>query len=235
MKIEIWSDVMCPFCYIGKRNFEKALTQFAEKEKIEIVWKSFQLDASVPDIATESYEEYLVKRKGLSAEQVKGMLQNVTQMAREAGLDYHFDRSVIVNSLKAHRLIQFAKTRNLGDEAEERLFHAFFTEGKSIADIDTLTQLGVEIGLDATELQVAFTDERYAYQVNQDIQEARQIGVNGVPFFVFNRKYAISGAQPPQAFLETLRKSFDEWQKLNPQPKLNIQQGNSCSIDGVCE
>ena len=235
MKIEIWSDVMCPFCYIGKRNFEKALTQFAEKEKIEIVWKSFQLDASVPDIATESYEEYLVKRKGLSAEQVKGMLQNVTQMAREAGLDYHFDRSVIVNSLKAHRLIQFAKTRNLGDEAEERLFHAFFTEGKSIADIDTLTQLGVEIGLDATELQVAFTDELYAYQVNQDIQEARQIGVNGVPFFVFNRKYAISGAQPPQAFLETLRKSFDEWQKLNPQPMLNIQQGNSCSIDGVCE
>ena len=235
MKIEIWSDVMCPFCYIGKRNFEKALTQFAEKEKIEIVWKSFQLDASVPDIATESYEEYLVKRKGLSAEQVKGMLQNVTQMAREAGLDYHFDRSVIVNSLKAHRLIQFAKTRNLGDEAEERLFHAFFTEGKSIADIDTLTQLGVEIGLDATELQAAFTDEQYAYQVNQDIQEARQIGVNGVPFFVFNRKYAISGAQPPQAFLETLRKSFDEWQKLNPQPKLNIQQGNSCSIDGVCE
>lgn len=235
MKIEIWSDVMCPFCYIGKRNFEKALAQFTEKEKIEIVWKSFQLDASVPDIATESYEEYLVKRKGLSAEQVKGMLQNVTQMAREAGLDYHFDRSVIVNSLKAHRLIQFAKTRNLGDEAEERLFHAFFTEGKSIADIDTLTQLGVEIGLDATELQVAFTDERYAYQVNQDIQEARQIGVNGVPFFVFNRKYAISGAQPPQAFLETLRKSFDEWQKLNPQPKLNIQQGNSCSIEGVCE
>lgn len=235
MKIEIWSDVMCPFCYIGKRNFEKALAQFAEKEKIEIVWKSFQLDASVPDIANESYEEYLVKRKGLSAEQVKGMLQNVTQMAREAGLDYHFDRSVMVNSLKAHRLIQFAKTCNLGDEAEERLFHAFFTEGKSIADIDTLTQLGVEIGLDATELQAAFTDEQYAYQVNQDIQEARQIGVNGVPFFVFNRKYAISGAQPPQAFLETLRKSFDEWQKLNPQPKLNIQQGNSCSIDGVCE
>lgn len=235
MKIEIWSDVMCPFCYIGKRNFEKALAQFAEKEKIEIVWKSFQLDASVPDIATESYEEYLVKRKGLSAEQVKGMLQNVTQMAHEAGLDYHFDRSVMVNSLKAHRLIQFAKTRKLGDEAEERLFHAFFTEGKSIADIDTLTQLGVEIGLDATELQVAFTEEQYAYQVNKDIQEARQIGVNGVPFFVFNRKYAISGAQPPQAFLETLRKSFDEWQKLNPQPKLNIQQGNSCSIDGVCE
>ncbi|NCB69893.1 MAG: DsbA family oxidoreductase [Bacteroidia bacterium] len=235
MKIEIWSDVMCPFCYIGKRNFEKALAQFPDSDKLEIVWKSFLLDPSVPDIATESYEDYLVKRKGLSAEQVRGMLKNVTQMASEAGLDYHFERAVMVSSQKAHQLIQFAKSRNLGNEAEERLFYAYFTEGKSIADHDTLIQLGVEIGLDAAELQAAFTDEQYAYQVSQDIQEARNIGVNGVPFFVFNRKYAISGAQPPQAFLETLRKSFGEWQKLNPQPKLDIQQGNSCTIDGVCE
>jgi len=163
------------------------------------------------------------------------MLQNVTQMAAGAGLDYHLDRSVIVNTLKAHRLIQFAKTRSLGDEAEESLFRAFFTEGRNIAEIDTLTQLGVEAGLDAGELQSAFTDEQYAYMVHQDIQEARNIGVNGVPFFVFNRKYAISGAQPPQAFLETLRKSFDEWQKLHPQSVLDVQQGSSCSVDGVCE
>jgi len=235
MKIEIWSDVMCPFCYIGKRNLEKALEQFPHKDKLEIEWKSFQLDASIPDIASESHEEYLVKRKGLSVAQVKGMLQNVTQMAAGAGLDYHLDRSVIVNTRKAHQLIQFAKTRNLGDEAEERLFHAFFTEGKNIADSDTLTELGVEIGLDACELQTALTDEQYAYMVHQDIQEARNIGVNGVPFFVFNRKYAISGAQPPQAFLETLGKSFDEWQKLQPQSVLYVQQGSSCSVDGECE
>ena len=235
MKIEIWSDVMCPFCYIGKRNFEKALTQFPHKDKLEIEWKSFQLDASIPDIASESHEEYLVKRKGLSVAQVKGMLQNVTQMAPGAGLDYHLDRSVIVNTRKAHQLIQFAKTRNLGDEAEERLFHAFFTEGKNIADSDTLTELGVEISLDAGELQTAFTDEQYAYMVHQDIQEARNIGVNGVPFFAFNRKYAISGAQPPQAFLETLGKSFGEWQKLHPQSVLDVQLGSSCSVDGECE
>ncbi len=212
MKIEIWSDVMCPFCYIGKRNLEKALAQFADSDKLEIVWKSYQLDASVPEVASESYEDYLVKRKGLSASQVQGMLQNVTKMAREAGLDYHFDKAVMVNSRNAHQLIQFAKTRGLGDEAEERLFLAFFTEGRSIADTETLTHLGIEIGLNAQELQTAFTDEQYAYMMTQDIQEARQVGVNGVPFFVFNRKYAISGAQPPQAFLETLRKSFDEWQ-----------------------
>ncbi len=212
MKIEIWSDVMCPFCYIGKRNLEQALAQFANSDKLEIVWKSYQLDASVPETATESYEAYLVKRKGLSATQVQGMLQNVTKMAREAGLNYDFDKAVIVNSRKAHQLIQFAKTRNLGDEMEERLFLAYFTEGKNIADTDTLAQLGVEIGLDANELQTAFTDEQYVYMMTQDIQEARQIGVNGVPYFVFNRKYAISGAQPPQAFLETLRKSFEEWQ-----------------------
>lgn len=211
MKIEIWSDVMCPFCYIGKRNLEQALAQFADSDKLEIVWKSYQLDDTVPETATESYEAYLVKRKGLSATQVQGMLQNVTKMAREAGLNYDFDKAVIVNSRKAHQLIQFAKTRKLGDEMEERLFLAYFTEGKNIADTDTLTQLGVEIGLDANELQTAFTNEQFVYMMTQDIQEARQIGVNGVPFFLFNHKYAISGAQPPQAFLETIRKSFEEW------------------------
>src|SRR5690606_10786440 len=124
MKIEIWSDVMCPFCYIGKRHFETALTKFADKENIEVEWKSFQLDPSMPEISNESQEDYLVKRKGMSPEQVKGMLANVTQMAKQAGLEYHLDKSVMVNSQKAHQLIQFAKTRNLGNEIEERLFKA---------------------------------------------------------------------------------------------------------------
>lgn len=235
MKIEIWSDVICPFCYIGKRNFEKALAQFDDKDSIEVSWKSFQLDATMPEVATESYEQYLVKRKGLGVEQVRGMLQNVTQMAKQAGLSYNLDRSVMVNSHKAHLLIQYAKTKNLGNEAEERLFSAFFTEGKNIADLSVLTGLGVEIGLDEKELQAAFTDQQYAYEVNSDIQEARNIGVSGVPFFVINRKYAISGAQPPQAFLETISKAFSEWRKLNPQVKLEVQEGQSCSVKGVCE
>lgn len=236
MKVEIWSDVMCPFCYIGKRNFESALAQFADKENIEVEWKSYQLDPSLPEAATnESQEDYLVKRKGMSREQVQGMLANVTEMAKQAGLEYHLDESVMVNSQKAHQLIQFAKTKNLGNEIEERLFKAFFTEGKNVADIETLTQLGKEIGLEESELQAAFIDDQYLYQMKQDIQESANLGVRGVPFFVFDRKYGVSGAQPAEAFLETITKSFGEWREKNPEVKLQMTQGQSCDIDGNCE
>lgn len=235
MKIEIWSDVICPFCYIGKRNFETALAQFADKDNIEVEWKSYQLDSSVPEVAVETQEDYLVKRKGMSRDQVKGMLANVTEMAKQAGLEYHLDKSVMVNTQKAHQLIQFAKTKNLGSEIEERLFKAFFTEGKNVADIETLTQLGKEVGLDANELQVAFTDAQYKNKMQQDILEAATIGVQGVPFFMFDRKYGVSGAQPAQAFLETLSKSFSEWKTKNPEIKLEMTQGQSCDIDGNCD
>ena len=235
MKIEIWSDVMCPFCYIGKRNLETALEQFPDKNHIEIVWKSYQLDPSFPNAVTEDYHEYLVKRKGMTAEQVKGMLDNVTQTAKQAGLDYHLDKAIIVNSLDAHKFIQFAKTKGLGDEAEEKLFHAFFTDAKNIADLETLTELGKDIGLDDTEIKTAFTEEKYATLVEQDIEEGQQIGVQGVPFFVIDRKYAVSGAQPSQAFSESIEKAFSEWRTLNPETKLDITQGQSCTPDGICE
>lgn len=235
MKIEIWSDVICPFCYIGKRNFETALAQFADKKNIEVIWKSFQLDPAIPEVATESYTDYLVKRKGMAVEQVQGMLSNVTQMATQVGLDYHLDQSIIVNSLKAHQLIQFAKSKNLGNEAEERLFKAFFIEGKNIADTETLVQLGKDFGLDESEIKAILEDEKYKYEIAQDIQEAQNIGVTGVPFFVFDRKYAVSGAQPAEVFLETLNKSFAEWQKSNPETILEITEGNSCTVDGKCD
>lgn len=235
MKIEIWSDVMCPFCYIGKRHFEEALSKFSDKEHIDIEWKSFQLDPTMPDVAEESQEDYLVKRKGMSREQVQGMLQNVTAMAKEAGLDFNFDQSIMVNSQKAHQLIQFAKSKGLGNEIEERLFQAYFTEGKNVADETTLTELGKEIGLDENELQVAFNDDKYLYQMKQDIQEAQNIGVRGVPFFVFDHKYGVSGAQPTEAFLETLNKSFGEWREKNPKTILDISQGQSCDINGNCD
>jgi len=215
MKVEIWSDVICPFCYIGKRNFETALEQFAERKNIEVIWKSFQLDASIPEVATESYTEYLVKRKAMAAEQVQGMLTNVTEMASQVGLDYHLDQSVIVNSQKAHQLIQFAKSKKLGNEIEERLFSAFFTESKNIADTETLVRLGMDCGLDESELKASLDDEKYKYEITQDIQEAQSIGVTGVPFFVFDRKYAVSGAQPAEVFLQSLNKSFSEWRTSN--------------------
>jgi len=235
MKIEIWSDIMCPFCYIGKRNFESALEQFTHKNQIEVVWKSFQLDPNMPETSNESQEDYLVKRKGMNRQQVSSMLANVTQTAKNAGLDFHFEKAITANSFKAHRLIQLAKENNKGNQAEEVLFKAFFSEGKNITDNNTLIQLGKEIGLDEDQINAAFTDDKYAYLAKQDIQEAAQIGVSGVPFFVIDRKYAISGAQPVEAFLEALEKSFAEWQKLNPEIKLEVTKGSSCSTDGFCE
>jgi predicted DsbA family dithiol-disulfide isomerase len=235
MKIEIWSDVMCPFCYIGKRNFETALEQFSNKNGIEVEWKSFQLDPSLPEVQDSNYTDYLMVSKGLSRPQVEGMLNNVTQMAKGVGLEYDFDRAVMVNSFKAHRVLQLAKMRGLGDAAEERLFRAFFTEGRNIADDDTLLELGKEAGLNETEIRSSLSDERYSDMVKQDIQEARAIGVTGVPFFVFNRKYAVSGAQPPQAFLQTLEKAYAEWREANPEIKIEVTKGQSCSIDGVCD
>ncbi len=235
MKIEIWSDVMCPFCYIGKRNFETALEQFTDKEHIEVVWKSFQLDNSIPEVPTENYTDYLVKVKGMSPKQVKQMLNNVTQSAKQVGLHYDFDKAVMVNSLRAHKLIQLAKTKGLGNEAEENLFKAFFTDGKNIADIQTLTQLGKGIGLNEAEIKTAFTDEKYTALVNQDIQEAQQVGVQGVPFFVMDRKVAVSGAQPAEEFLKNLEKSFSVWRKANPEIKLEIIQGKNCTPAGLCD
>lgn len=234
MKVEIWSDVMCPFCYIGKRNFEAALEQFADQDHIEVEWKSYQLDPTLAETAQESQEDYLVRAKGMGVNEVRGMLQNVTEMARQAGLTYHLDKAVMVNSYKAHQLIQFAKSKNLGAEMEERLFAAYFTEGKNVADTEVLTQLGGDIGLNKEELQAAFTDDTYKYRVAQDIQEAQQIGVRGVPFFVFDRKSAVSGAQPPAAFLESLQRTFAEWRKSNPEIQLEVTQGQSCSTNGTC-
>lgn len=226
---------MCPFCYIGKRNFETALEQFSNKNGIEVEWKSFQLDPSLPEVQDSNYTDYLMVSKGLGRPQVEGMLNNVTQMAKGVGLEYDFDRAVMVNSFKAHRVLQLAKMRGLGDAAEERLFRAFFTEGRNIADDDTLLELGKETGLNETEIRSSLSDERYSDMVRQDIQEARAIGVTGVPFFVFNRKYAVSGAQPPQAFLQTLEKAYAEWREANPEIKIEVTKGQSCSIDGVCD
>lgn len=226
---------MCPFCYIGKRNFETALEQFSNKNGIEVEWKSFQLDPSLPEVQDSNYTDYLMVSKGLGRPQVEGMLNNVTQMAKGVGLEYDFDRAVMVNSFKAHRVLQLAKMRGLGDAAEERLFRAFFTEGRNIADDDTLLELGKEAGLNETEIRSSLSDERYSDMVRQDIQEARAIGVTGVPFFVFNRKYAVSGAQPPRAFLQTLEKAYTEWREANPEIKIEVTKGQSCSIDGVCD
>ena len=231
MKIEIWSDVMCPFCYIGKRRFEEALQNFEHKDKVEVEWKSFQLN---PDLKTDpniNITQYLADIKGWTLDYAKQVNNQVTAMAAGVGLTYDFDRAVVANSFDAHRFAHLAKKHNLGDEAEEALFKAYFTEGRNIADHDTLMELGNEMGLDEAEVKQILANGEYAGEVKQDIAEAGYLGIQGVPFFVMNGKYAVSGAQMVPVFTETLEKAYDEWEKEKP---LTIIDGDSCSVDGDC-
>jgi predicted DsbA family dithiol-disulfide isomerase len=235
MKIEIWSDIMCPFCYIGKRHFEKAMETFAGKEDVQVEWKSFQLN---PDMKTEpgkSINEYLAEHKGWSIEQAKQANQYVTGMAAKAGLSYDMDRAVVANSFDAHRVIQLAKSVGKGDEMEERLFKAYFTEGKNIGDQATLAELAADAGIDKQRAEEVLKSREFADAVDQDIYEAQQIRVSGVPFFVLNNRYAVSGAQPAEAFAGALDTAWKEWKQEAPALKnLSENTGDTCSVDGNC-
>ena len=200
---------MCPFCYIGKRHLEKALESFSGRDEVEISWKSYQLDPSIPMQFEEpiGVYEYLAERKGWSMEQSEEMHNHVVEMAASVGLEYNFDRAVVANSLFAHRVIQLAKEKGLDDVIEEIFFRAYFTDGKDLASVEILIELGEEAGLEATEIRAAIDSEELAYRVSQDIQEGVNLGVRGVPFFVFDRKYGISGAEPIQVFIDTLNQT----------------------------
>ncbi len=235
MKVEIWSDVVCPFCYIGKTKFEKALEQFPHKDQVEIVWKSYQLMPDLITQANKNADQVLAESKGWSLEQAKQLNAQAAQMGKEAGLEYNFDKAIVANTFKAHQFIHFAKKQGKQNEAESILFRSYFTDGKNVDDINTLVSLGKEIGLETSTLEADLQNQTYSKDVNADIQEAAQVGVRGVPFFVVDRKYAVSGAQEPKAFLETLEKSFAEWLKENPQSKLEVKEGAVCKPDGKCD
>ena len=209
MEIKIWSDVRCPFCFIGKRKLEAALEQFPEKDKVKITWKSFQLDPALETRTDINVIDYFVETKGVTAEQARQMLSGATQMAGDVGLHFDLEKGVLANSYKAHRLIQMAKTQGLGDEIEEALFKAHFEEAKNIDDPQVLISVAVSVGMKEAEVSEMLTSDAFAYEVKQDELEARNIGVRGVPFFVFDDRYAVSGAQPVEDFLQTLQKTIN--------------------------
>ncbi len=213
MKIEIWSDVMCPFCYIGKRKFEKALEQFPNKDSVQVIWKSFQLDPSTISDPNMSTIDHLAEKKGWSKVQANETINHVTNLAKEVGLDFHFEKAVVANSFDAHRLSHLAKKHNKQNELEEKLFAAYFIEGKNTADHATLLQIGMDAGLEKKEIEMVLNGEHYTAEVEHDINEAQQVGVRGVPFFVIDRKYAISGAQEPETFLNAIVQSYGGQQK----------------------
>jgi protein disulfide-isomerase len=209
MKVEVWSDIMCPFCYIGKRHFERALEKFENRNQVEIEWKSYQLNPSVGKEGI-AHKDYLIKEKNISSAQVDQMLENVTAMASRAGLIYDLDKAIVANSFDAHRLSHLAKKYNKQDEVEESLFRAHFTEGKNIADSAVLLEIAAQAKLPESEAQEMLNGKQFAKEVLDDIEEASRLGIRGVPFFVFDRKYAVSGAQPVEVFLETLTTAFND-------------------------
>ncbi len=235
MKVEIWSDIMCPFCYMGKRKFELALAEFEHKENIEIIWKSYQLMPDLEKGTPTDLEKILVERKGISINQARQMNASVTQSGKQVGLTYNFDKALAVNTFDAHRFLHFAKANGKSNGAEEVMFRSYFTDGKNVGDFNVLVELGKEIGLDTNALATALENGSYEDEVRADMYEARQLGVRGVPFFVFNRKYAVSGAQDPGIFLQTLEKSYSEWQKDNPEIKMEMIDGKVCTPNGECD
>jgi predicted DsbA family dithiol-disulfide isomerase len=235
MIVEIWSDVLCPFCYIGKHNFEKALKEFQNNPNIQVVWKSFQLDPSISDSAKQDYVSYLAERKGLSPNQVKQMIAGVVEMGKTASLEFHFEKAVIANSHTAHRLLHLAAKQGVQNELKEALLTAHFVEGKNIGDSQELLTIAESVKMDSTEVATLISSTQYEEEVKRDIWEARQIGVNGVPFFVFDRKYAVSGAQATETFTKILHKAYDGWQQVQKEKALEVTDGKVCTPEGKCD
>ena len=213
ISIDIWSDIACPWCYIGKRNLEAGLAATASDEdapQVRITFHSFELSPDTPVDFDGDEIDFLAGHKGMPREQVEQMLSHVTNVAAQAGLEYNFDKLQHTNTVKAHELLHHAKAKGLQHEMEERLMSAYFTEGKHVGRIDDLVELAVEVGLDADRARAALESEQYLPAVRQDQAQARAYGIQGVPFFVVDGQYGISGAQPPAAFENVLR---DLWAK----------------------
>ncbi len=208
MKVEIWSDVVCPFCYIGKREFEQALSQFPQRDSIEVVWRSFELDPRAPQRSEFDMYGMLVEKYGGTREDAKARVDGVVQRGKTVGIDYQMEKAVIGSSFDAHRLLQLAKTKDLGEAAKERLFKAYFTEGAHIADHATLIRLGKEIGLEEKEVKAMLASQDFTDAVRADERAAHLVGVRGVPFFLINGEVQVSGAQQSAAFLEALERAW---------------------------
>lgn len=201
MKIEVWSDFVCPFCYIGKRHLEEAIK---DRSDIEIEFHSYELDATAPEKYEGKMKDYFADHKGMGTEQAQAMIHQVTQMANDAGLNYHYDAIQHGNTLKPHRLFQFAKEQGKGNEYMELAKKAYFIEGKWLNDDDFLVHLATTIGLNEERTREVLASDAYLDAVRSDQTQAAQIGIQGVPFFIFDEQYGVSGAQPVELFKQVL-------------------------------
>ncbi|WP_141734424.1 DsbA family oxidoreductase [Oligoflexus tunisiensis] len=209
ISIEIWSDILCPFCYIGKHRFQKALTAFPHRDQVQVTWRSFELDPSAAQDYGISIHELLARKYGRTVEWARENNANLEAQALELGLTLHMDRIIPTNSFHAHRLLHLGKSLGLADQVYEKLFAAYFTEGRQIGKIESLIAIAEEAGLDREQARTVLESTDFTEAVRQDEDEAQLFGLTGVPAFVINRKYLVSGAQPPETFTQALQKIWD--------------------------
>ena len=230
MKIEIWSDYTCPYCYIGERQLEKALESFLGEESIDIRYKAFELDPSASYKVTSTTKDRVAKKYGYTSEQAQQMIDNVTKYAKSVGLDYNYATVRYTNTFDAHRIAKYAETKGKGLEMSEKLFHAYFTENKEMSDHKVLTDIAVELGLDKLEVEDVLKNNKFSEDVRNDEYEASRFGIHAVPFFLIKGKYSLSGAQPPEAFEKIIEKVLQEEKIEAYNLEGMICNSNGCSI-----
>ena len=241
MTVEIWSDVICPFCYIGKRKFEAALAQLSNHDQLDVVWRSFQLQPDTQTDPTRNAVQNLAEKKGWTLDVTRQAIADVSARAQLEGLTFDYERTVVANTFDAHRLAHYATSRSKGDAMQERLFKAYFVDGQNIADHAVLTTLAVDAGLPANDVRDVLSSGQFAAEVQRDIEQAQRYGINGVPFFVFNHKYAVSGAQDSAIFVQALQQSLAEWTNTtaavsssSPPAAAPAASGSVCDVEGHC-
>jgi len=223
VKIEIWSDVVCPFCFIGKKKMEKAIAKYKAEDKVEIIWRSFQLDPNFPENSSAPYYEYLSKRKGIPVEQVQGMSAHLIANGKNYGIDYQFSKLLVFNTLDVHRLIKWAATLGRSNELKEAFMFAYFTEGLDMSKEENILAAVEKIGLDIDEARKLLQSDAYLKNVQEDIHKARTIGIRGVPFFLVNGKDAIYGAQDDKVFDNAVASALK-----------NVKVTTNGTDDGIC-
>ena len=227
MHVEIWSDIACPWCYVGKRRFEAALAAFEHREEVRVTWRSFELDPSAPPAREGDGATHLARKYGTSREQALAMHERMTATAAEDGLDFRFDLARGGNTFDAHRLVHLAAAHGVQDAMKERLMRAYLTEGELMSDHATLERLATEVGLPADEVRDMLATDRFAAGVRDDERTATSFGITAVPFFVVDRRIGAAGAQPPEVLGELLRRAWAD------RPAIPVVAGgDTCGIDG---
>jgi predicted DsbA family dithiol-disulfide isomerase len=227
MDVEIWSDIACPWCYVGKRRFESALSRFDHADQVRITWRSFELNPDAPPEDTGDMAERLADKYGMSLEKARAIETSMTATAAAEGLDYQLDIRRSANTFDGHRLIHLATEHGLGGAMKERLLRAHFSEGELVSDHDALVRLATEVGLDAEEARATLASDRFADEVRADEAAGRQLGISGVPTFVVDRQIGLSGAQTPDVLLELLEQGWEQ-----RAPAIVAADGDACGIDG---